>query len=52
MTKSGVQNRKRILMTNPIVPFAKAVDKIPRAATTLRFDVSEGSEDGDWTRRT
>ena len=44
MSKSGVQNRKRIVVRNPMIPVAMALVKIPRPATTLRFDVNERYE--------
>lgn len=35
VSKSGVQNKKRIVMRNPMLPVSDAVVNIPRAATTL-----------------
>ena len=52
MSKSGVQNRKRIVVRNPMIPVAKALVKIPRPATTLRFDVNERHEKAGKTRCT
>ena len=42
MSRSGVQNKKRIVVSNPMIPVARALVKIPRPATTLQFDVSGG----------
>lgn len=41
VSKSGVQNKKRIVVMNPMIPVAKALVNIPRPATTLRSDVNE-----------
>jgi len=40
VSKSGVQNKKRIVVRNPMIPVAKALVNIPRPATTLRSDVN------------
>ena len=36
VSRSGVQNRNRIVVAKPSTPVATALQKIPRAATTLR----------------
>ena len=41
MSKSGVQNRKRIVVRNPMTPVAKALVKIPQPAITLRLNVNK-----------
>lgn len=38
MSKSGKQNKKMIVVKNPIIPEAKAEVKIPRAAVTLQLN--------------
>lgn len=35
VSKSGVQNKKRIVVRNPMIPVASALVKIPRPAITL-----------------
>ena len=41
VSRPGVQNKKRIVVRNPMIPVANALVNIPRPATTLRFGVNK-----------
>lgn len=41
MSKSGVQNKKMIEVSNPMVAVTVTVVNIPRAAMMLQFDVNK-----------
>jgi hypothetical protein len=42
VSKSGKQNKKMIVVKNPIIPETKAEVKIPRAAVTLQLNDNKG----------
>ena len=44
MLRSGMQNRKRIVVRKPKMPVKNALLKSPLAATTLQANLSRGSE--------
>jgi hypothetical protein len=51
VSKSGVQNKKRIVVRNPMIPVAKALVKIPDRQQRYGSMSTRGTEGTERTRR-